>query len=163
MAPTLQNPHSSGAHILYLARVKMLQSEAVYFIAFDLAGGEGQTALGTKDEFVDGLDHTKQLLSFEKIYKIRSLEAARIDDGLKKLQSMFGELIKKKISKSQEVGLRRVFSSFISLSSAHTISFTSSASANSNKVTKATLFTHLVTVQTKKAKKKADKDKIIKQ
>ena len=44
MAPTLENPHSSRGHILYLEHAKMLTSEAA---------GEGQAALGTKDEFAD--------------------------------------------------------------------------------------------------------------
>ncbi len=33
----------------------MTDLEPVYFICIDLAGSEGQTALGTKDEFVNGL------------------------------------------------------------------------------------------------------------
>merc|ERR1712176_979933 len=83
------------------------------------------------------------------------------------LQSIFGELIKKKISKSQGLGLRKVLSSFISLNSAYAILFTLSASANNNKVTRATLNfakqTQLVKVDTKKAAVKIDKDAVIKE
>merc|ERR1719464_778709 len=45
MAPTLKNPHSSRGHTCYFTRVKMSGLEDVYFIAIDLAGSEGQTAL----------------------------------------------------------------------------------------------------------------------
>eukprot|EP01084_Bolivina_argentea_P065977 120267_1 len=55
MAPTLKNPHSSRGHTVYFACIKMNGLEDVYFIAVDLAGSEGQTALGTKDEFINGL------------------------------------------------------------------------------------------------------------
>ena len=177
MAPTLKNPHSSRGHTVYFVAVKMVDFEPVYFIAVDLAGSEGQTALGTKDEFIAGLKlaiskgklklSKKQISSFEEMYKIRSLEAGCINNGLTQLQSIFGELIKKKISKSQGLGLRKVLSSFISLNSAYSILFTLSASANNNKVTRATLNfakqTQLVKVDTKKAKKKIDKDKIIRE
>ena len=54
--------------------------------------------------------------------------AGCINNGLTQLQSIFGELIKKKISKAQGVGLRKVLSSFISLKSAYAILFTLSAS-----------------------------------
>lgn len=148
-APTLKNPHSSRGHTVYFNRVKMKGLEAVYFICVDLAGSEGQTALGTRDEFVEGLKLAaskgklhltkKQKKGFEQMYKTRSLEAGCINNGLTQLQSIFGELIKKKISKSQGLGLRKVLSSFISLSSAYAIMFTLSASANNSKVTKATL------------------------
>merc|ERR1712048_198384 len=103
----------------------------------------------------------------EEMYKTRSLEAGCINNGLTQLQSIFGELIKKKISKSQGLGLRKVLSSFISLNSAYAILFTLSASANNNKVTRATLNfakqTQLVKVDTKAAKAKIDKDAIIKE
>merc|ERR1712228_1052716 len=63
------------------------------------------------------------------------------------------------------LGLRKVLSSFISLNSAYAILFTLSASANNNKVTRATLNfakqTQLVKVDTTAAKKKIDKDAII--
>ena len=85
MAPTLKNYHSSRGHTIYFACVKMLELEAVYFTAVDLATRERPTAFGTEDEFVDGLKlvvsegkldlNAKQLLSFEGMYKIRSLEA----------------------------------------------------------------------------------------
>merc|ERR1712228_828241 len=177
MAPTLKNPHSSRGHTCYFARVKMKGLEDVYFIAVDLAGSEGQTALGTKDEFVAGLQlamskgklklNKKQKKGMEQMYKTRSLEAGCINNGLTQLQSIFGELIKKKISKSMGLGLRKVLSSFISLNSAYAILFTLSASANNNKVTRATLNfakqTQLVKVDTQKAKKKIDKDAIIKE
>eukprot|EP00490_Sorites_sp_Unknown_P012816 CAMPEP_0114655970 /NCGR_PEP_ID=MMETSP0191-20121206/11660_1 /TAXON_ID=126664 /ORGANISM="Sorites sp." /LENGTH=436 /DNA_ID=CAMNT_0001872285 /DNA_START=437 /DNA_END=1744 /DNA_ORIENTATION=- len=154
----------------------MKELEDVYFIAVDLAGSEGQTALGTKDEFVEGLRLAmskgkldlgkKDMKNFELMYKTRSLEAGCINNGLTQLQSIFGELVRKKISKSQGLGLRKVLSSFISLKSAYSIMFTMSASANNNKVTKATLNfakqTQLVKVDTQKAKKKIDKDAIIK-
>ena len=55
MAPTLKNPHSSRGHTVYFACVKMEELEDVYFINVDLAGSEGQTALGTKNEFTEGL------------------------------------------------------------------------------------------------------------
>ena len=177
MAPTLKNPHSSRGHTVYFCRIKMTDLEDVYFIAVDLAGSEGQTALGTKDEFISGLQlamskgklhlNKKQMKSFEQMYKTRSFEAGCINNGLTQLQSIFGELIKKKISKSQGLGLRKVLSSFISLKSAYAILFTLSASANNNKVTRATLNfakqTQLDKVDTQKAKKKIDKDKIIKE
>ena len=96
-----------------------------------------------------------------------SLEAGCINNGLPQLQSIFGELIKKKISKAKGLGLRKVLSSFISLQSAYAIMFTLSASANNNKVTRATLNfakqTQLVKVDTKKANKRIDKDAIIKE
>merc|ERR1712176_487138 len=83
------------------------------------------------------------------------------------LQSIFGELIKKKISKSQGLGLRKILSSFITLNSAYAVLFTLSASANNNKVTRATLNfakqTQLVKVETKKAKVRIDKDAVIKE
>eukprot|EP01084_Bolivina_argentea_P046162 84989_1 len=153
----------------------MKELEDVYFICVDLAGSEGQTALGTKDEFVEGLKlamtkgklklNKKQMKGFEQMYKTRSLEAGCINNGLTQLQTIFRELIKQKISKSQGLGLRKILSSFISLKSAYAILFTMSASANNNKVTKATLNfakqTQLVKVDTQKAKKKIDKDKII--
>merc|ERR1712228_1062678 len=70
-------------------------------------------------------------------------------------------------SKSMGLGLRKVLSSFISLNSAYAILFTLSASANNNKVTRATLNfakqTQLVKVDTTAAKKKIDKDAIIKE
>merc|ERR1712228_472191 len=70
-------------------------------------------------------------------------------------------------SKSMGLGLRKVLSSFISLNSAYAILFTLSASANNNKVTRATLNfakqTQLVKVKTQQAKKKIDKDAIIKE
>eukprot|EP01083_Nonionella_stella_P069115 184082_1 len=177
MAPTLKNPHSSRGHTVYFCQVKMTGLEDVYFIAVDLAGSEGQTALGTKDEFVGGLKlamskgklklNKKQKQSFEIMYKTRSLEAGCINNGLTQLQTIFGELIKKRISKAQGLGLRKVLSSFISLKSAYAILFTLSASANNNKVTRATLNfakqTQLVKVDTQKAKAKIDKDAIIKE
>eukprot|EP01083_Nonionella_stella_P069114 184081_1 len=177
MAPTLKNPHSSRGHTVYFNAVKMTGLEDVYFIAVDLAGSEGQTALGTKDEFVEGLKlamskgklklNKKQMKGFETMYKTRSLEAGCINNGLTQLQTIFGELIRKKISKSMGLGLRKVLSSFISLKSAYAILFTLSASANNNKVTRATLNfakqTQLVKVDTQKAKAKIDKDKIIKE
>merc|ERR1712113_1336290 len=177
MAPTLKNPHSSRGHTVYFCCVKIKGLEDVYFIAIDLAGSEGQTALGTKDEFVNGLKlamtkgklklSKKQMKGFEQMYKTRSLEAGCINNGLTQLQSIFGELIKKKISKAQGLGLRKVLSSFISLKTAYAILFTLSASANNNKVTRATLNfakqTQLVQVDTVKAKKKIDKDAIIKE
>ena len=55
LAPTLKNPHSSRGHTVYFCRVKLVGLETVHFVAVDLAGSEGQTALGSKDEFVDGL------------------------------------------------------------------------------------------------------------
>ena len=73
------------------------------------------------------------------MYKTRSLEAGCINNGLTQLQRIFDELIKKKISKSSGLGLRKILSSFISLKSAYGILFTLSASANNNKTTKATL------------------------
>ena len=127
----------------------MKELEDVYFIAVDLAGSEGQTALGTKEEFIAGLKlamskgklilSKKQMKGFETMYKTRSMEAGCINNGLTQLQSIFGELIKKKISKSQGLGLRKVLSSFITLKSAYAVLFTLSASANNNKVTRATL------------------------
>merc|ERR1712228_491055 len=177
MAPTLKNPHSSRGHTCYFARVKMKGLEDVYFIAVDLAGSEGQTALGTKDEFMGGLTlamnkgklklNKKMLSRLDEMYKIRSLEAGCINNGLTQLQSIFGELIRKKISKAKGLGLRKVLSSFISLQSAYAIMFTLSASANNNKVTRATLNfakqTQLVKVDTKKAAVKIDKDAIIRE
>eukprot|EP01083_Nonionella_stella_P274506 931843_1 len=177
MAPTLKNPHSSRGHTVYFARVKMKELEDVYFICVDLAGSEGQTALGTKDEFVEGLKlamtkgklklNKKQMKGFEQMYKTRSLEAGCINNGLTQLQSIFGELIKRKISKAQGLGLRKILSSFINLKTAYAILFTLSASANNNKTTRATLNfakqTQLVKVDTQKAKKKIDKDAIIKE
>eukprot|EP01084_Bolivina_argentea_P065980 120274_1 len=122
MAPTLKNPHSSRGHTVYFCRVKMKGLEDVYFICVDLAGSEGATALGTKDEFINGLKlamskgklklNKKQMKGFEQMYKTRSLEAGCINNGLTQLQSIFGELIKQKISKSQGLGLRKVLSSF---------------------------------------------------
>ena len=138
----------------------------LYLCDAQLAGSEGQTALGTKEEFVNGLKlamskgklhlNSKQMKGIEEMYKTRSLEAGCINvceiyikqcagafiyslfvqNGLTQLQSIFGELIKKKISKSQGLGLRKVLSSFISLKSAYAILFTLSASANNNKVTR---------------------------
>merc|ERR1712228_773043 len=109
----------------------------------------------------------KMLSRLDEMYKIRSLEAGCINNGLTQLQSIFGELIRKKISKAKGLGLRKVLSSFISLQSAYAIMFTLSASANNNKVTRATLNfakqTQLVKVDTKKANKKIDKDAIIKE
>ena len=106
MAPTLKNPHSSRGHTVYFCRIKMKDLEDVYFICVDLAGSEGQTALGTKDEFTAGLQlamskgklklSKQQKLSFEEMYKTRSFEAGCINNGLTQLQSIFGELIKKK-------------------------------------------------------------------
>lgn len=123
--------------------------EDVYFICVDLAGSEGQTALGTRDEFVEGLQLAaskgklhltkRQKKGFEVMYKTRSMEAGCINNGLTQLQTIFGELIRKKIAKSRGLGLRKVLSSFISLNSAYAIMFTLSASANNSKVTKATL------------------------
>merc|ERR1712228_1143808 len=107
----------------------------------------------------------KMLSRLDEMYKIRSLEAGCINNGLTQLQSIFGELIRKKISKAKGLGLRKVLSSFISLQSAYAIMFTLSASANNNKVTRATLNfakqTQLVKVDTTAAKKKIDKDAII--
>merc|ERR1719384_2062773 len=177
MAPILKNPHSSRGHTCYFTRVKMKGLEDVYLIAVDLAGSEGQTALGTKEEFVGGLKLAmskgklhltkKQKKGLDEMYKIRSLEAGCINNGLTQLQSIFGELIKKKISKAQGLGLRKVLSSFISLKSAYAILFTLSASANNNKVTRATLNfakqTQLVKVDTQKAAAKIDKDAVIKE
>merc|ERR1712228_165579 len=177
MAPTLKNPHSSRGHTCYFTRIKLKGLEDVYLINIDLAGSEGQTALGTKDEFTSGLKlamskgklhlSKKQQKGIEEMYKTRSLEAGCINNGLTQLQSIFGELIKKKISKSQGLGLRKVLSSFISLKSAYAILFTLSASANNNKVTRATLNfakqTQLVKVETVKAKVKIDKDAIIRE
>merc|ERR1712228_234141 len=177
MAPTLKNPHSSRGHTCYFTRIKLKGLEDVYLINIDLAGSEGQTALGTKDEFTSGLKlamskgklhlSKKQQKGIEEMYKTRSLEAGCINNGLTQLQSIFGELIKKKISKSMGLGLRKVLSSFISLNSAYAILFTLSASANNNKVTRATLNfakqTQLVKVDTTAAKKKIDKDAIIKE
>ena len=63
--------------------------EDVYFIAVDLAGSEGQTALGSKEEFISGLQlamskgklvlSKKQMKGFEAMYKTRSLEAGCIN------------------------------------------------------------------------------------
>ena len=109
----------------------------------------------------------KMMNRLDEMYKIRSLEAGCINNGLTQLQSIFGELIKKKISKAKGLGLRKVLSSFVSLQSAYAIMFTLSASANNNKVTRATLNfakqTQLVKVDTKKANKRIDKDAIIKE
>eukprot|EP00485_Elphidium_margaritaceum_P007764 CAMPEP_0202703876 /NCGR_PEP_ID=MMETSP1385-20130828/16668_1 /ASSEMBLY_ACC=CAM_ASM_000861 /TAXON_ID=933848 /ORGANISM="Elphidium margaritaceum" /LENGTH=1190 /DNA_ID=CAMNT_0049361797 /DNA_START=27 /DNA_END=3599 /DNA_ORIENTATION=- len=177
MAPTLKNPHSSRGHTVYFSCVKLKGLEDVYFICCDLAGSEGQTALGTKDEFVEGLElamrkgkltlNKAQQKSIEQMYKTRSLEAGCINNGLTQLQSIFRELIKKKISKAQGLGLRKILSSFITLNSAYSVLFTLSASANNNKVTKATLSfakqTQLVKVETVKAKAKIDKDAIIRE
>ena len=149
LAPTLKNPHSSRGHTVYFLKVKLKGLEPVHFVCVDLAGSEGQTALGTKEEFVEGLQRAmsrgklkmtkKQMKGFEAMYKTRSMEAGCINNGLTQLQSIFGELIKRRISKSQGLGLRKVLSSFISLHSAYAILFTLSASANNNKVTRATL------------------------
>ena len=101
--------------------------------------------------------NTAQLLSFEEMYEIRSLEAGCINNGVTQFQSVFSESIKNQIIKSQRLGLRRVLSSLISINSAYLILFTFSASANNNKVTKATLNfakqTQLLKIETKKAKK----------
>jgi len=109
----------------------------------------------------------KQESSIETMYKTRSLEAGCINNGLTQLQTIFGELIRERISKAQGLGLRKILSSFISLNSAYSVLFTLSASANNAKVTKATLNfakqTQLVKVDTKKAKAKIDKDAIIKE
>ena len=167
MAPTVKNPRSSRGHTVYFCCIKMRDLEDVHLIAVDLAGSEGQTALGTRDEFASGLQlamskgklslNQKQMRGVEQMYKMRSLEAGCINNGLTQLQSIFGELIKKKISKSQGLGLRKVLSSFISLKSAYAILFTISASANNNKVTRATLNfakqTQLVKVDTAKLKR----------
>ena len=149
LAPTLKNPHSSRGHTVYFVKVKLVGLEAVHFVAVDLAGSEGQTALGSKEEFVEGLQRAmsrgklkmtrKQMKGFEAMYKTRSMEAGCINNGLTQLQAIFGELIKRRISKSQGLGLRKVLSSFISNHSAYAILFTLSASANNNKVTRATL------------------------
>eukprot|EP01084_Bolivina_argentea_P018032 33622_1 len=95
----------------------MVGLEDVYFIAVDLAGSEGQTALGTKDEFCNGLKlaiskgklklNKKQMKSIEDMYKTRSLEAGCINNGLTQLQQIFGELIRQKISKAKGLGLRK--------------------------------------------------------
>jgi len=108
MAPTLKNPHryihtfffiwlifflfSSRGHTCYFCKVKMKELEDVYFVAVDLAGSEGQTALGTKEEFISGLKlamskgklvlSKKQMKGFEAMYKTRSLEAGCINNGL---------------------------------------------------------------------------------
>merc|ERR1719242_1717499 len=177
MAPTLKNPHSSRGHTVYFAKVKLKGLEPVYFICIDLAGSEGQTALGTKDEFVEGLQlamsmgklnlNRKEMAGLEQMYKTRSLEAGCINTGLTQLQMIFGELIKKRFGKAQGSGLRKVLNKFLNLESAYAILFTISASANNNKVTRATLSfakqTQLVKVDTKKAKEKIDKDAVIKE
>eukprot|EP01084_Bolivina_argentea_P011811 22113_1 len=107
----------------------------------------------------------KQKKGFAQMYKTRSLETGCISNGLTQLQTIFGELIKQKISKSQGLGLRKVLSSFINLKTAYAILFTLSASASNNKTTRATLNfakqTQLVKVDTQKAKKKINKDAII--
>eukprot|EP01083_Nonionella_stella_P300538 1026592_1 len=99
MAPTLKNPHSSRGHTVYFNQVKMKGLEDVYFIAVDLAGSEGQTALGTKDEFVNGLKlamskgklklNKRQMKGFEEMYKTRSLEAGCINNGFTQRQTIF--------------------------------------------------------------------------
>lgn len=129
MAPTLKNPHSSRGHTVYFAKVTLKGLEPVHFICVDLAGSEGQTALGTKDEFVEGLQlamskgklklNHKEMAGLEQMYKTRSLEAGCINNGLTQLQTIFGELIKKRIAKAQGLGLRKVLSSFITLQSAY--------------------------------------------
>eukprot|EP01083_Nonionella_stella_P175293 610062_1 len=177
MAPTLKNPHSSRGHTVYFNEVKMKGLEGAYFIAVDLAGSEGQTALGTEDEFVEGLKlamskgkltlSKKQMKGFETMYRTRSLEAGCINNGLTQLQTIFGELRRKKISKSQGLGLRKILSPFITLKTTYAILFTLSASANNNKVTRATLNfakqTQLVKVDVQNVKAKIDKDAIIKE
>merc|ERR1719361_2306207 len=177
MAPTLKNPHSSRGHTVYFAKVKLKGLEPVYFICIDLAGSEGQTALGTKDEFVEGLQlamskgklnlNRKEMAGLEQMYKTRSLEAGCINNGLTQLQTIFDELIRKRIANAKGLGLRKVLSSFITLNSAYAVLFTLSASANNNKVTRATLNfakqTQLVKVETKKAKVRIDKDAVIKE
>eukprot|EP00484_Ammonia_sp_Unknown_P019965 CAMPEP_0197027474 /NCGR_PEP_ID=MMETSP1384-20130603/7367_1 /TAXON_ID=29189 /ORGANISM="Ammonia sp." /LENGTH=713 /DNA_ID=CAMNT_0042456321 /DNA_START=31 /DNA_END=2172 /DNA_ORIENTATION=- len=177
MAPTLKNPHSSRGHTVYFNRIKMRDLEDVYLICIDLAGSEGQTALGSKQEFVDGLKlamskgklrlSSKQMAGVEQMYKTRSLEAGCINNGLTQLQSIFAELVKKKISKSQGLGLRKMLSQYVTLKAAYAILFTLSASASNTKITRATLKfakqTQLVQVDTHKAKKKIDKDRIIRE
>eukprot|EP01084_Bolivina_argentea_P130100 229697_1 len=175
MAPTLKNPHSSRGHTVYFCCIQMNEMEDVYFIAADLAGSEGMSALGTKAEFMNGLElacqkgklklNKKQKDSFNQMYKTRQLEAGCINNGLTQLQKMFEQLIKKNIQNAKGTGLRKILSSFISLKSAYSILFTLSASQNNEKATKATLKfarrTQLVQVKTIKAKKKINKDAII--
>eukprot|EP01084_Bolivina_argentea_P008832 16514_1 len=174
MAPTLKNPHSSRGHTVYFCCIKMKEMEDVYFIATDLAGSEGMSALGTKDEFMNGLEfamkkgklklNRKQRKSFDQMYQTRKLEAGCINNGLTQLQKMFDELIKKNIQNAKGTGLRNILSSFISLKSAYSILFTLSASKTNEKATKTTLMfakrTQLVQVKTIKAKKKINKDAI---
>merc|ERR1712154_372873 len=103
----------------------------------------------------------------EEMYQTRFMEGGCINMGLTQLQSIFGELIKKKFAKTAGVGLKKVLKPFLNLESAYAILFTLSASANNNKVTRATLNfakqTQLVKVDTKKAAVKIDKDAIIKE
>ncbi len=134
LAPTLKNPHSSRGHTVYSVKVKLVGLEPVHFVCCDLAGSEGQTALGSKDEFVEGLQRAmsrgklkmtrKQMKGFEAMYKTRSMEAGCINHGLTQLQALFGELIRRRISKSRGLGLRRVLSSLLSLHSAYSVLFT---------------------------------------
>eukprot|EP01083_Nonionella_stella_P069118 184085_1 len=176
MAPTLKNLHSSRGHTVYFCRITMHDIDDVYFIAVDLAGSEGVSALGTKDEYMKGMklavermgkgkDKKKITKHIDTLYDTLFGEASCINNGLTQLTKIFEELIRKKLEKSQGLGLRKLLSSFISVNAAYSIMFTLSASKSNSKQSKATLNfakrTQLVKVETKKAKKKVDKDKII--
>eukprot|EP01083_Nonionella_stella_P083105 229643_1 len=179
MAPTLKNPHSSRGHTVYFCRIQMVDTEDVYFIAVDLAGSEGQNALGTPSEFEDGVKavirrnaptrsiRNKQLANIRRAYKDRGMEAACIKDGLTELQKLFEQLVNGNLQNAKGSGLRRLLSTFVSLESAYAILFTLSASQNNRKTTKRTLeFANqckLVKLTVQKVKEKIDKDAIIKQ
>ena len=57
IAPTLNNPNSSRGHTVYIVSVDIEGLESVSFVCCDLAGSEGHGAVGTKEEFIEGLQN----------------------------------------------------------------------------------------------------------
>ena len=131
-APTGKNPQSSRGHVAFIITIKRTDKIVSNFVAVDLAGSEGESALTAS--------FAKKVS--KKILKTRRLEAGIINYGLSQLQKILQEIRKKKsVSEFKESGLRRVLHPYINQETYISVLFTLSPSNTNIKSTRSTLRT----------------------
>ena len=129
-APTGKNPQSSRGHIVFLVEIQRTNAIISNFVAVDLAGSEGESALTAS--------FAKKVC--KKVLKTRRLEAGIINYGLSQLQKILSEIRRKKdVSEYQESGLRKVLHPYINKETLISVLFTLSPSTTNIKSTRSTL------------------------
>ncbi len=131
-AKTGTNPHSSRGHIAFIINIERKDRVISNFVAVDLAGSEGESALTPA--------FAKTVSS--KTLKTRRLEAGIINYGLSQLQKVLQEIKTKNDTLDfKESGLRKVLHPYINKHTYTSVLFTLSPSNTNMQSTRSTLRT----------------------